>query len=101
MNLKQGALAVEILKQDQFVHYSFVDESLILFLLKEGFLQKIVLKDIQLFIRQFASYVESVYNDIYMQIKTTKDFSNEHVALLRDVAKEFSGIFVSDDRFTI
>ena len=101
MHLRQGTLAVEILKQDQFVHYSFVDESLILFLLKNGFLQKVSLKDIQLFIRQFASYVESVYNDIYTEIKTTKDFSSENVALLKDVAKEFSGIFVSDDRFTI
>ena len=101
MHLRQGTLAVEILKQDQFVHYSFIDESLILFLLKEGYLKKIAVKDIQLFIRQFASYVESVYNDIYTEIKTTKDFSHENVALLRDVAKEFSGIFVSDDRFTI
>ena len=101
MHLKQGALAVEILKQKQFVHYSFVDESLILFLLKEGFLQKIALKDMQLFTRQFISYVESVYNNIHTDIKNSADFSDNNVAQLRLVAKEFSGIFVADESFSI
>lgn len=101
MYLKQGALAVEILKQGQFVHYSFIDESLILFLLKEGFLKRIALKDVQLFIRQFVSYVESVYETIYTQIRTTKDISPENIAMLKDVAKEFSSIFISDDKFSI
>lgn len=101
MHLKQGALAVEILKQQQFVHYSFVDETLILFLLKEGFLQKIALKDIQLFIRQFVSYVDSVYHDLYQAIKKQQDVSDENFASLRHIAKEFSSIFVSDEDFTI
>lgn len=99
MHLKQGALAVEILKQEQFVHYSFVDETLILFLLKDGFLQKIAIKDIQLFIRQFISYVESVYNQIYVDITTSKDVSDDIVAVLKTIAKEFSGIFVPDEVF--
>jgi F-type H+-transporting ATPase subunit alpha len=97
MHLKQGTLAVEILKQNQFVHYSFIDEALILFLLKEGYLQKIALKDVQLFIRQFANYVESVYHPIYQNIATTKDISDDDVASLKNIAKEFSGIFVSDE----
>ncbi len=97
MHLKQGTLAVEILKQNQFIHYSFVDEALILFLLKEGYLQKIALKDIQLFIRQFASYVDSVYHPIYQNIATTKDVSDDDIASLKTIAKEFSGIFVSDE----
>ena len=101
MHLKQGALAVEILKQKQFVHYSFVDEALILFLLKEGFLQKIALKDIQLFTRQFMSYVESVYHNIHTDIKNNADFSDETVTQLRIIAKEFSGIFVADESFSI
>lgn len=101
MHLKQGSLAVEILKQGQFVHYSFIDETLILFLLKEGFLQRIALKDIQLFIRQFTSYVESVYHQIYTDIKRTGDVSDENFALLKAVAKEFSRIFIPDDNFGI
>ena len=92
---------LSVLKQDQFVHYSFVDETLILFLLKEGFLQKIILKDIQLFTHQFISYVDSVYHNIYNDIKTSKDISDDNLALLCTVAKEFSGIFVADENFTI
>ncbi len=101
MHLKQGALAVEILKQQQFIHYSFIDEALILFLLKESYLQKIALKDIKLFIRQFISYVESVYNKIYIDIEKSSDVSDENLAQLHVVAKEFSGIFVPDENFSI
>lgn len=101
MHLRQGALAVEILKQQQFVHYSFVDETLILFLLREGFLAKIPVKNIQLFIRQFISYVDAVYNNIHAAITTSKDVSDENVVLLRNIAKEFSGIFVADENFLI
>jgi F-type H+-transporting ATPase subunit alpha len=101
MHLKQGTLAVEILKQQQFVHYSFIDETLILFLLKEGYLQKIALKDIQLFIRQFISYVDSVYNSVYTDIKNNKDVSEDDLVVLRTVAKEFSSIFVSQEGFTL
>jgi len=99
MYLRQGALAVEILKQNQFVHYSFIDESLILFLLKENLLQKINIKDVQLFIRQFVSYVESVYQEIYDAIRITKDISPEILEQLHVIAKEFSSIFVAEDRF--
>jgi len=101
MHLKQGALAVEILKQNQFVHYSFIDETLILFLLKEGYLQKIALKDVKVFIRQFASYVESVYHELYNQISVTADVSKENIELLHTIAKEFSGIFVPDERLLL
>lgn len=101
MHLKQGSLAVEILKQKQFVHYSFIDETLILFLLKEGYLQKIALKDIQLFTRQFISYVDSVYHSIYEDIQELQDVSDTTLVSLRTIAKEFSGIFVNDDSFRL
>ena len=101
MHLKRGSLAVEILKQNQFVHFSFVDEVLILFLLKENFLDKLDLKDIQLFIRQFVSYVESVYQDIYEMILKTEDVSEDCLNRLKDVASEFSRIFVSEGNQSI
>ncbi|MGZ6255130.1 MAG: F0F1 ATP synthase subunit alpha [Candidatus Chromulinivorax sp.] len=99
--LQQGTLAVEILKQPQFIHYSFIDETLILFLLKEGYLQKIAVQDIQLFIRQFVSYVDSVYHQVYASIQETKDVSDENFGALKDIAKEFSGIFVAEEDFKL
>lgn len=101
MHLRQGTIAVEILKQNQFVHYSFMDETLILFLLKEGYLQKMRLYDIQFFIRQFISYVKAVYNSIYEEIESSKDISDHNITLLHAVAKEFSGIFIPDSDFTV
>lgn len=96
-HLKRGALVVEILKQNQFVHYSFVDQSLILFLLKENFLDVIDLKDVQLFIRQFVSYVQSVYAHVYEDIHKTENISDPCVQQLKTIAKEFSRLFVSDE----
>lgn len=100
-HLQRGGLVVEILKQNQFVHYSFVDQSLILFLLKENFLDRLGLKDVQLFIRQFISYVESVYADVYELIKKTEDVSDECAVRLREIAKEFSRLFSSEGNSVI
>ena len=92
--LTRGALAQEILKQPQFKHYSFVDETLILFLLKENFLQETAPKDVQEFTTQFISYVQSVYSDLYNAILESKDLSESNTKLLFDAAQEFRKIFV-------
>jgi len=92
--LARGALAVELLKQPQSVTYSFVDQTLILFLFKEGYLDKIALKNIQIFIAQFVSYVKSVYQNMYNAILKTEDLSDDLRMQLLDVATEFSKLFV-------
>jgi len=93
-HLARGALAVEILKQPQYVTYSFVDQCLILFTLKENFLDGLELTDAQDFATQFASYVKSVYPDTYNKIKETEDMDDEVIAKLKDIATEFSKLFV-------
>lgn len=92
--LVRGALAQEILKQPQFKHYSFVDETLILFLLKENFLQDVSPKDVQEFITQFISYVHGVYSDLYTTILESKDLSEDATKIVFDAAQEFKKIFV-------
>jgi F-type H+/Na+-transporting ATPase subunit alpha len=95
--LARGALAVEILKQPQAVGYSFVDQALILFLLKENFLDKIDVRQVQTFIRQFVSYMHSVYKDVYQTILKEKDVSDDIIARLEVIAVEFQRIFVPID----
>lgn len=95
--LARGALAVEILKQPQAVGYSFVDQALILFLLKENFLDKIDVRQVQTFIRQFVSYMHSVYKDVYAMILKEKDISDDMIACLQEIAVEFEKIFVPLD----
>jgi len=50
---------------------------------------------------QFISYVESVYPQIYTDIKVQQDISDENMTLLKGVAQEFSSIFVSEETFTL
>lgn len=91
--LKRGSLVVELLKQGQFVHYSFIDQALMLFLLKENYLDYLATKDVLLFLRQFISYVQSVYSELYELILKTEDISPECAAQIHEVAKEFGRIF--------
>ncbi len=93
--LARGERAIEILKQPQFVTYTFVEQSLILFLLRNDFLDAIKVVDIHAFITQFVSYVKSVYfQEIYEIIRVTEDISPEMTDQLMAVAKEFSKLFV-------
>ncbi len=70
--LARGALVVELLKQPQFVTYSFVDQVLRLFLLRENFLDGIDRSTISAFVSQFVSYTKSVYPDVYGAIENHK-----------------------------
>lgn len=92
--LTRGALAMELLKQQEHVTYSFVDQVLMLFLLRENFLDTITVSDVQSFGVQFASYVKSVYADVYTTILRTQDMSDETHQKLVGIAAEFNRLFV-------
>ncbi len=92
--LERGKRAVELLKQKQYVTLSFVDQSLMLILLREGFLDTLALSQVNSFAIQFVSYIKSVYNDIYNTIFDTQDMTDETVSKIIEVAQEFSKLFV-------
>ncbi|MBI2344615.1 F0F1 ATP synthase subunit alpha [Candidatus Dependentiae bacterium] len=91
--LNRGAVAVEILKQEQFLHYSFVDETIILFMLRQNMLDVIAVSEIAIFIQKAISYVRSVYPDLYKEIETSKDISESVAANLKIAASEFAKLF--------
>ena len=91
--LARGALVVELLKQPQHVTYSFVDQTLQLFLLRESFLDELDLKQVKPFVTQFVSYVKSVYGNLYKRIEIDAALSPEDTKHLKDVALEFGKIF--------
>jgi F-type H+/Na+-transporting ATPase subunit alpha len=97
--LVRGALAQEILKQPQFKHYSFVDETIIIFLLKENFLQDVKPKDVYHYVTQCISYIQSVHSDLYGSILESKDLSESNGKSLFDAAQEFKKIFVPSEEF--
>ena len=92
--LARGSRIVELLKQPQYVTYSFVDQTLMLFLLKENFLDAIAKKDVSSFALQFVSYTKSVYKPIYDAIEQTADVSDEIKEDLITIANEFAQVYL-------
>lgn len=92
-NLKRGELVIEILKQPELTTYNFVDQTLMLFLLKENFLDELEFKIVHSFVVQFVSYVKSVYSDVYQDIETSQDLTDDTRKKLHGVAKEFTKLF--------
>lgn len=99
--LARGAIAVEILKQQQFMTYSFVDQVLILFVFKEGFLDSVGVKNVLTFVTQFVSYVKSVYFGVYDDILKSQDVSDATREQLKNIATEFSKLFVVPEKKNI
>lgn len=93
-HLARGARIVELLKQREHATYSFVDQVVMLFLLKENFLDSLDISMIQPFISQFTSYVSSVYQELYYRILTTADITPEDMLQLKEIANEFMGLFI-------
>lgn len=93
-SLARGARIMEILKQKQYVTYSFTEQALMLFLVKEDFLDDIEVGYVSEFSTQFVSYIKSVYRDIYDDIHKTQDISDQVTKRLITIAEEFSKLFV-------
>lgn len=91
--LARGARVVELLKQKQFVGYNFVDQALMLFLLRENALDSLNIKSVNSFAVQFVSYVKNVYASIYDSILEKAEFSEADFAQLGTIVQEFKRIF--------
>ncbi len=92
--LARGELVYQLLRQKQYVTYSFVDQSLMLFLLQENFLDALPLTQVREFTAQYVSFVDSVYGGLYKEILTTGDITEQQRQKLRDIAKEFTSLYV-------
>lgn len=95
--LARGERILELLKQPRHVSFTFVDQALIFFLLKQNFLDPIAVRHIHAFIMQFISYVKSVYRPVYDSIEQTQDVSDEMRHDLLTIAKEFASLFVAKE----
>jgi F-type H+/Na+-transporting ATPase subunit alpha len=94
--LARGARAIKLLKQEQYVTYSFVDQALMLFLLKEDFLDNLDEDTVKDFAVKFANYVESVYQDQYKEIAQSEDITEDSLEMLNSIAKEFALLYSSN-----
>jgi F-type H+-transporting ATPase subunit alpha len=92
--LARGERAIALLKQPEHITYSFVDQTLMLFLLQEHILDALNVDQVLTFATQFVSYITSVYNDLYSSIKESQDLPDSKRAELKKIALEFSTLFV-------
>ena len=92
--LARGSIVIELLKQPQYETYSFVDEALQLFLLRENFLDGLPLKQVRPCATQFVSYVRSVYEKLYQDIRQKQSIEPNTLNGLREAAREFVTVFV-------
>jgi F-type H+-transporting ATPase subunit alpha len=92
--LERGRRAVELLKQVQYVTYSFVDQALMLLLLKEGFLDNLPLNQVNAFALQCVSFIKSVHPDVYGTIAHTQDISEDVQKQIITIAAEFVKLFI-------
>lgn len=96
--IDRGKRAIEILKQPQRETYSFVDQTIFLFLLKENYLDPLELTDVKSFAIQFASFIQETIPKLYNHIKETTNLDSQDIKQLKKAAKEFSLIFSSPNK---
>ncbi|MFA5075208.1 MAG: F0F1 ATP synthase subunit alpha [Candidatus Babeliales bacterium] len=90
--LDRGCRAIEILKQQDGITYSFVDQVIFLFLLKENYLDELDLNKVKEFSVQFASFVRGTMLHVYEHILQTKDLDEKSISHLKEAVKDFKFI---------
>ena len=91
--INRGKRAIELLKQDERVGYAYVDEIIMLYLLKADHLDDLKLDIVKEFSVQFASYVRETSSKLYNQIKETGELKKEDEDELNNLVGEFRVIF--------
>ncbi len=92
-SLDRGKRAIEILKQKERITYSFVDQTLFLFLLKEDLLDDFEFDKVKSFVVKFASYVKGTYSQVYNRIFESRVLTDDDKKELEKIAKEFKIIY--------
>lgn len=90
--LARGAVIVNLLKQEQLETYNFVDQTLMFFFFNEHYLDKVVPTQVHETAARFASYVKSVYRDLYDSIMKSRELSPDAVNDLKTAASEFAKV---------
>ncbi len=95
--INRGRRAIEILKQDIHTTYSFVDQVIFLFLLRENYLDKLEKEKSNTFTRQFASYLQETYAETYNKIAELADLNEDLEQQIKKAADEFIMVFVQPE----
>lgn len=91
--LTRGARVIELFKQAEHETFSFMDQSLMLFLLQKNYFDRLEIDQVRPFATQFVSYVESLHPAIIETIRIEEDMSDTIQSKLAIIAHEFNILF--------
>ena len=92
--LSQGQMAVEVLKQPQYLPLNLVQETIILYALNARHTEGIDLERVGDFENQLVSYIEASHPDIVADINDTTDLTDDTEAKLSQAIQDFKSTFV-------
>jgi F-type H+-transporting ATPase subunit alpha len=91
--LDRGQRAIELIKQQRYDLYSFTHQTILLFLLNHGYLDKFKTEDVAEISQKFTSFVKEMYTDVYTSIAKTHQLSDQTLSQLKAIADDFCMVF--------
>ncbi|HPO56333.1 MAG: F0F1 ATP synthase subunit alpha [Ignavibacteriales bacterium] len=91
--LSKGARLVELLKQGQYSPLPVEKQVVSIFLGTNGYLGPIPVSEVKRFEKEIHEYMELKYNQIFKDIRETKQLSDETIKLIKQAAEEFTKVF--------
>lgn len=91
--IEQGKRTVEVLKQDQFEPMPVENQVAIIYAVTKGFLDDVAVEKVRDWEKDFHKYLETSAKDVLELISEKKELSDEVVAGLEKVIKEFKEVY--------
>ncbi|EKD47212.1 MAG: hypothetical protein ACD_66C00170G0004 [uncultured bacterium] len=87
--LERGKRSMELIKQAQYHPISFVKQSILIFLLNEGYLDQIDAKEIKNFEDKFLNYLDTAGADVIKKVTDEKELSDETKNRIKELTDSF------------
>jgi F-type H+-transporting ATPase subunit alpha len=91
--IDRGQRAVQLLKQDLHATYSQAEEIIFLFLLQENFFDRLDMSQINMFARQFVSYLLEIYPQVFHAVELSDGLTEPVESAIKRAAEEFILVF--------
>jgi len=95
--ITRGQRLVELLKQDQYSPMPVAKQIAIIFVGTQGLLDKLPVKSVGRFEKEFLEYLDNKYPDIFETITREKMLSDELKEKLKNTVEEFLKIFTVEE----
>jgi F-type H+-transporting ATPase subunit alpha len=93
--LDRGQRMVELLKQPQYVPIPVEEQTMIIWVGTNGYLDDLPVEAIRRFETEFYSFMRNKYPQLGKTIREKKEFSDEIVTGLKKATEEFKGLFAA------